>query len=152
MKYQIADAKTRYFKNKQHYLNFLDAWKKEASSDNCRLTGAHMLFYALLRGKDARSAFKPITRKSKLENGAIINHGMYWAYQDLAWQNRSPDKFLEPFDGTIDTETFLKFIDEMPKIPAIYSNYGKGRLAAEAMMDNRRQPEELWAIIDEVME
>ncbi|KKL55640.1 hypothetical protein LCGC14_2253410, partial [marine sediment metagenome] len=48
MNYQIADAKTRYFNDKQHYLNFLDAWKKAAQRSASKgenwgcLTGAHM--------------------------------------------------------------------------------------------------------------
>jgi len=156
MNYQIADAKTRYFTDKQHYLNFLDAWKKAAQrsaskgDDRGCLTGAHMMMHALLRGKDVRSAFKPITRKSKLENGAIINHGMYWACCDLVWQKHSPDKFLASFNGMIDKEVLLKLIEDMPNIPAIYSNYGRGCLIAEAMMDNRKQPKELWKIIEEI--
>ena len=163
MKYQIADAKTRYFNDKQHYLNFLQAWKKAAQrstskgNDRRCLTGAHMVMYAFLRGKDVRTAFTPIIKKSRLSNGAYVNHGMYWAYQDLIglareWnQEERVKKFLAPLNDTVDKEVLLKLIEEMPEIFAIHSNYGKGIQAAEALMDNHKQPKELWAIIEEVM-
>jgi len=135
MNYQIADAKMRYFNDKQHYLNFLKAWKKAATKsvnkgeDWACLSGAHMLLYALLRGKDVRTAFTPVTKRTKLTNGTYINHGMYWAYTTLISLKQSypegiRDKFLAPFNGTIDEEVLLKIIDEMPKITPLYSNYG----------------------------
>lgn len=152
MTYQITDAKMRYFNDKEHYLNFLKAWKKAATNsvgkDEGCLNNAHMMMYALLRGRDARTAFKPITKISKLENGFYINHGLYWAYQHLVWQKRDPEPFLAPFEGTIEPEVLIKLIDEMPAVSPIYSNYGKGIAIAELLKDNRRQPAELWEIID----
>jgi hypothetical protein len=152
MTYQITDAKMRYFNDKEHYLNFLKAWKKAATNSigtDDGLNDAHMLMYALLRGKDARSAFKPITKISKLENGAFINNGLYWAHEHLARQKREPEKFLAPFEGTIEPEILLRVIEEMPVVSPIYSNYGKGIAIAELLKDNRRQPAELWKIIEE---
>ena len=168
MKYQIADAKTRYFNDKEHYLNFLQAWKKAAQRSShkgedwgyladVRLTGAHMVMYALLRERDVRSAFTPITKKTKLSNGAYVNHGMYWAYQDLiglarAWnQEERVEKFLAPLNDTIDKEVLFKLIEEIPEISAIHSNYGKGIQAAEAIKGSRQSAKELWAVIEEVM-
>ncbi len=147
MKYQITDAKTRYFNDKQHYLNFLDAWKKAASADDCQLTASQMLFYALVRGKDVRTAFTPITKETKLRNGHLINHGMYEAYESL---RRANENFLAPFDGTIDEEVLLKLIDEMPTISPIYSNYGKGIAIAETLIEtDERDAKTLWNIIEE---
>ncbi len=163
MKYQIADAKTRYFNDKQHYLNFLQAWKKAAQRSGSKgkdwgcLTGAHMVMYALLRGRDVRSAFTPITKKTKLSNGAYVNHGMYWAYQDLIglareWkQEERVEKFLAPLNDTVDAEVLFKLMNEIPEISAIHSNYGKGIQAAEAIKGSRQTAKELWATIDEVM-
>lgn len=162
MKYQIADAKTRYFNDKQHYLNFLTAWKKAAQrsgskgDDRCCLTGAHMVLYAFLRGRDVRTAFTPITKASRLENGAYINHGMYWAYHDLiglarGWNpEERVEKFLAPLNDTVDKEVLFKIIEEMPQIPAIISNWGKGQLIADAIKGNRQPAKELWKIIEEI--
>ena len=161
MKYQIADAKTRYFNDKQHYLNFLTAWKKAAQRSSSKgedwscLTGAHMVLYAFLRGRDVRTAFTPITKKSKLENGAYINHGMYWAYHDLigldrVWKKEERvEKFLAPLNDTVDKEVLFKVIAEMPQIQAILSNWGKGKQIAEMLMGNHGVPKELWKMIDE---
>ncbi|KKL78968.1 hypothetical protein LCGC14_2019510 [marine sediment metagenome] len=152
MNYQIADAKTRYFNDKQHYLNFLQAWKKAAQRSASKgedwgcLTGAHMVMYALLRGKDIRSAFTPTMKESKLRNGAYINHGMYWAYESLsglarAWnQEERVTKFLAPFKEVIDKEVLFKLIDEMPQVSALYSNYGKGITIAEKIINWKELP------------
>jgi len=59
MNYQIADAKTRYFENKEHYLNFRKAWSESVNNDDIYLSGAHMLLYSLLRERDVREAFTP---------------------------------------------------------------------------------------------
>ena len=162
MNYQITDAKTRYFNDKEHYLNFLKAWKRAANKSVSKgeewgcLTGAHMVMYALLRGRDVRTAFTPITKQSKLENGFYINHGMYWAAQDLAglarsWnQEERVKKFLAPFAGTIEPEVLFKLIDEMPQIPALYSNYGKGKKVALTLIETEeRDNKVLWSLIEE---
>ncbi len=164
MNYQIADAKTRYFNDKQHYLNFLQAWKKAAQrsaskgDDRGCLTGAHVVFYALLRGRDVRTAFTPITKKIKLSNGAYINHGMYWAAQELrgvaninGWNHEERiKKFLAPFNETVTEEMLTQLYEDMPDIPALYSNYGKGIKIAEALIDaDNKDVKNLWKIIEE---
>lgn len=165
MNYQIADAKTRYFNDKEHYLNFLQAWKKAAQrsaskgDDRGCLTGAHMVMYALLRGRDIRTAFTPITKRSKLENGFYINHGMYWAADSLT-STINPDgwnhqdriaKFLAPFGDVLDKEVLHKLYDDMPSVEPLYSNYGKGVKIAEALMgiDKGWHNKELWRIIEQ---
>jgi len=97
MTYQIADAKTRYFNDKQHYVNFLKAWARAVNSPNVKATkdprfgnkvggwvqSEHVFLYALLRGKDINSAFTPITNETRLENGHYQNNGLFWAHQGL---------------------------------------------------------------------
>ena len=117
MKYQIADAKTSFFDDKEHYLNFLQAWKKAAQRSQTKgddwgcLTGSHMFFYATVRGRNVYEAFTPIHRKTKLENGFYVNQGMYFAYDYLerltrsegnSWMEQRLEEFLAPFNGTID--------------------------------------------------
>ena len=167
MNYQIADAKTSFFDDKEHYLNFLQAWKKAAQQSQKKgenwacLTGAHMFFYAAVRGQNVYDAFTPISRKTKLNNGFRVNHGMYFAYdwltslakraQDDNWEygQKQVADFLEPFNGTIDKERFIKIVDQLPSVTPLYSDYGKGRLAAEALLANREG--NLWDIVDQAM-
>ncbi|KKK72918.1 hypothetical protein LCGC14_2899090, partial [marine sediment metagenome] len=122
------------------------------------LTGAHMVFYALLRGRDVRSAFTPITKKTKLSNGAYINHGMYWAAQELrgvaninGWNHEERiKKFLAPFNETVTEEMLAQLYEDMPDISPIYSNYGKGIAIAETLIaTDERDSKALWKIIEE---
>ena len=135
MTYQIADARTRYFKDKQHYMNFRQAWSEAVNSENSKptkdpeygykspgwLTAAHMLLYALLRGQDIRKTFTPLTNENKLKD-TCANRGAINAYDSLARlkstyvPESSVIKFLAPFNETVDKETLLKVIEEMPEI------------------------------------
>ena len=150
MKYQIADAKTRFFEDKQHYLNFLNAWKKAANKRE--LTAAHMFFYALVRGRNVYEAFTPVTRKSKLENGFYINHGMYFAYQHLWFLRKHPDHewaqhhfdtFLAPFEGAIDKDFLVIVLDQLPELEPLFSNYGKGKKVAQLIINWKTLPNDI---------
>ena len=178
MNYQIADAKTKFFDDKQHYLNFLNAWKKAAQrsqkkgEDWACLTGAHMFFYAAVRGRNVYEAFTPIHKETKLRNGFHINQGMYfacddlkrigrWASQESEWAKSNVEKFLAPFDGTIDKERLVYIINSLPEVKPLYSNYGKGHLAAEALLapEARRlidahllSNRAMWKVIENAME
>ena len=161
MTFQIADAKS-LFEDKEHYLTFRKAWSESANDENTHLTGAHMLLYALLRGKDARSAFVPISRFNKLMNGHIINGGLYDAYTTLhqycskGWRSKNVDDLLKPFKGTITIEMFEQVMSEI-KISPIYSDYGTGRKVAEQIWRYRNgdkiegfdyHKDNLWDLID----
>ena len=156
MNYQIADAKTRYFKDKEHYLNFRKAWSESFNNDEVHLSGAHMFLYSFLRGRDVREAFTPTSRPTKLNNGHLINSGMYWAKDPLTrltgpWATESNfEYFLKPFKGTLDKETLIQAVNDMPKLSPMYGNYGKGIKIAEAIIESsERDPEKLWTIIEE---
>jgi len=156
MNYQITDAKTRYFKDKEHYLNFRQAWSESVNDDNVYLDGAHMLLYALLRERDVREAFTPTSRPTKLRSGQLINNGLYRAYESLsrltgAWVNESDFEYLmKPFKGTLDKETLLQAVTDMPKISPIYGNYGKGIAIADSIIKaEEHDTEKLWNIIEE---
>ena len=139
MTYQIADAKTRYFNDKEHYINFRNVWSKAVNSVNAKSTknqfygnkepgwldSRHMLLYAILRGVDAETAFTPITKKVKLDNGSYVNNGIYNAYISLRRLSSKymvktyVDKFLAPFAGTIDTDILVKVIEDLPEIKPV---------------------------------
>lgn len=136
MTYQIADARTRYFKDKKHYIEFRKAWSKAVNSVDAKsvkdpdygtrtpgnLTGAHMLFYALLRGQDLRNTFTNVTNSTRLANGAYVNQGLYFAAQSLKRLSNKympeeyVDRFLAPFDGTVEKDILFQVIEEMPEI------------------------------------
>lgn len=174
MNYQIADAHTSFFDDKQHYLNFRQAWKNAAQRSAKKgddwgcLTGSHMFFYAAVRGRNVYDAFTPIHTKTKLENGFHINQGMYFAYEYLdrltkwqgsSWQEERLDEFLKPFNGTIDKERFVKIVESFPAVTPLFSNYGKGTLAVEALLSpatyrlsSTPTPRVLWNVVEKAME
>jgi hypothetical protein len=167
MNYQIADAKTKFFDDKEHYLNFLQAWKKAAQRSQSKgegwgcLTGAHMFFYAAVRGRNVYEAFTPIHRKTKLQNGFRVNQGMYFAYDWLSrlaryakddnykWGQEMVEEFLKPFNGTIDKERFVKIVEAFPEVEPLYSDYGKGSLAAAALLETTES--DLWSVIERAL-
>jgi len=156
MNYQIADAKTRYFENKEHYLNFRKAWSESVNNDDIYLSGAHMLLYSLLRERDVREAFTPTSRPTKLRSGQLINNGLYRAYESLSrlngnWVTESDFEYLMlPFKDTLKKETLMQAVIDMPKISPIYGNYGKGIQIAETIIESEeRSSEKLWNIIEE---
>ena len=138
MTIQIADARTRYFKDKEHYINFRKAWSKAVNSVDAKstkdpdygtrtpgnLTAAHMLFYALLRGQNLEQTFTPVTNSTRLANGTYVNQGLYFAAQSLKRLSNKympesyVDSFLAPFGETVDKETLFRVIEEMPEIKA----------------------------------
>ena len=156
MNYQNTDAKTRYFSDKEHYLNFRKAWSESVNNDDIHLSGAHMFLYSFLRGRDVREAFTPTSRPTKLNSGHLINSGMYHAKEPLnrivgPWVTESDiNYFLAPFNGTLLKETLIQAINDMPSLSPIYGNYGKGIAVAEAIIEtSERDTAKLWTIIEE---
>lgn len=84
--YQIHNAQELFFPSKEEYLAFRAEWKAAARAKT--LTAADMAAYALLRGKDLRQAFTPITNPTKLANGQPAEHGLDLACLRLRWQLR----------------------------------------------------------------
>ena len=148
----------------------IDDSKKWTTRENGWLTRTHHLVYALMCGKVATKGFTPITNKNKLEHGAYINHGLYFAYQDLrglaklaqshlrhvekgsnTWflKRKSGDEFempsnlknfLEPFQGTINLEMLIKLFEHCPKVDVIESNFGKGKKLAQKIISGEIKP------------
>jgi hypothetical protein len=105
--------KTKYFENKEQYLNFRSAWAHAVNDPRAKktlekqtvttydwstrqtshievnvkvdgwLSSAHQLLFNILRGKDVASGFTPVTNHNRLTNGAYFNHGLFQAYQQL---------------------------------------------------------------------
>ena len=83
--FQIEDAKTRFFKSKEDYLNFKQAWKdfhndghvvelrefKDANGTHeykvNMLDASHYMLYNLLRGYEIHRGFVPLVNKGRLD-------------------------------------------------------------------------------------
>lgn len=108
----IANAKTKYFENKEHYLAFRQAWKDyhkdgHHKTEEGRLGCTHYLIHALLRERDIDKIFSPIT-EHKLGGGHPYR-AFYAAKRTLRWFHLTPDKergawLLKPFGDTITNE------------------------------------------------
>lgn len=76
--FQIENAKELFFADKEEYLALRATWKALAQAKT--LSASDMAAYALLRGKDLRKAFSPITNPNKLANGQAAGQGLDQAY------------------------------------------------------------------------
>jgi len=156
---QIKNAREIFFTSKEQYLHFRKVWSQAVNSPNAKkLTSAHHLIYALLRGRDAMKGFTPITSRNKLENGAYINEGLYEARNELrslAGSNKNNtdlETFLEPFEGTVTLKMLGKLTELCATVELLESNYGKGGQIAKLMLASKTKPTsyaEMWAMYEE---
>lgn len=106
----IENAKTLFFTDKEHYLNFRKAWatavnspKAKSHLEPCnewieptglsRRTGKqrvrgwidrrHVILYNLLREKDMEHGFTLVSNRNKLDNGMEVNHSLYYGTYEL---------------------------------------------------------------------
>lgn len=115
----IADAKTKYFESKEHYLAMRKAFAEAYNNPDIHLESAHFLLYNLLRGKDASCGFKDRTNLRKIYHQGWVNLGLNEAQTDLyAWARRWPEKLLSPFGGTVSQEVVLDIAKLMPMVKA----------------------------------
>ncbi len=127
MKLSIENAKTQLFSDKEHYLQFLQAWKQAVNSPSVKSTkdpiygnklsgsvrSEHYMLYNILRGRSADVGFTPISNKNKLMNGVPLNlelHNARWAIERAA--NAAVD-----VQRKLTTASFLEFaqrtVDQM---------------------------------------
>lgn len=73
-KIDLSNTPKSLFRDKEHYLAFVAAFKKSAQRKNLsvdseadlRITAAHYAFYALMRNRDWRKCFTSCTNKNKI--------------------------------------------------------------------------------------
>lgn len=86
----IEDAKTKFFKSKEDYLNFRKTWAKDKHHSS-----QDIIIYNLLRGKPANNGFTPITKTVKLANGCRPNQAYEAAlYGVKYWARNVKDPYL----------------------------------------------------------
>lgn len=163
-----------------------DEWIKEAGHNGRRgfgavsegtgkvrvpgwITATHHVLYNILRNRPIETGFTPVSKTSRLQNGAYINHGLYFAVDTLinhityAKQHKTLVKQAEEAkkkypnsyavsEGKIKRlEKFLEPFDgtvsiellasiEVPKVDPLESNYAGGIKLAEAIMAANRKP------------
>jgi hypothetical protein len=67
------------------------------------------------------------------------------------WGTSRIDEFLAPFDGTVSREMLLAI--DLPKVEALYNDYGKGRKVSQKICSGEAQPrtyDDLLTLIEEV--
>lgn len=127
------------------------------------VTAAHMMLYNALRGRDVLTGFSPITSTKKLQNGAYINDGWYWAHRvlakhifdanriltesstrELVYTTERVTEFLNVFNSYKDTAfheiVTIKMLSEvkLPNCPAMYSNYGPYMKVAKHIIESNK--------------
>ena len=133
---------TNTFETKDQYLAFRSAWAK-AAQDKV-LTGAHHVLLNILRGHPVERGFTPITKTTKLQNGFRINHGLFWAAdelrsivkgaaEDAGWQKDRAERFIKPFGDTLTLEQLAEI--QVPSIPSLGSDFGKGKKVAQKIIE-----------------
>lgn len=113
----IADAKTKYFDSKEHYLAFRKAWAEYVNANGDTLGGAHFMFYAAIRGRDILEGFRNRTNLKKIYHQMCVNPGAVGAYRELKyWSRYQIASVLRAFGGTIDADTARRVIADMPPV------------------------------------
>lgn len=129
---------------KSELITFKAYWATAAQSKT--LTAAHHVLYNLLRGYEPHHGFTPITRHTKLANGAIINGGVVEATRRLKFivslaskeggnETEQVKQFIAPFKGSLTAEHLAAI--PVPTISAIESGFGIGsKIASKIISDN----------------
>jgi len=120
------EVNTSIFESKEHYLAFRKAWS-ESVNNLSSISAFHHALYALLRNRDHRECFTPITNRNKLENGQSANDSQNMAENKLRYLARLARGFdhfddekkesfvkayLWPFGDTVTTDMYLAAIRE----------------------------------------
>ena len=142
---KLTRSQTRaWIQSAEHYQAICAAWKRIASDKEARksLTGAHHLLYGILRGKDFREGFAPITNRVKLENGGQYDWGLAHALKRLhttyaSWQHELLAPFVDGQGTPLVTEADLAWIrrivpsDALTAYESGYSFAGLAQLPPE---------------------
>jgi hypothetical protein len=100
----------QFFLSKEAYLKFKAAWADLAQKK--KVTSTDILFYNIIRGKKFRRGFTPITKATKLSNGASPDQAFtgalsslrYLARTDTKWSLQNRQEFLKRFNETLPVE------------------------------------------------
>ena len=158
---------TTYYETKEQYLTFRKAWAKACNDSRCKktvetnewgsfrkdgwLTAAHHVLFNILSRRPVESGFTPITKAVKLQNGAYLNHGLYFAVSELKrmvrfaqmekrgeWYQKMVDQFLEPLKDVVSVELLASI--EVPEVKAMETTWAKGERVAKLIISGEAKP------------
>lgn len=122
----IENAKTTFFTDKEHYLNFRKAWASAVNSPRAKshlepchewlnsrlsegtgrqrvqgwITREHAILYNLLRELSIDNGFTQVTNKKRLDNSGLRNHGLYFGTYRLQFICQNAEQLINrPFDS-----------------------------------------------------
>ena len=158
---QTENIKETLFDDKEQYLRFKKLW---ASAVQTKYLGAqHHMLYNIVRGHDTSRGFTFVTKTTKLNNGFRINHGEYFAFQDvqrcMRYAQTNPE-YLKHEITALTSDEFnldwwcetLKKIDGKVKVTALESNFAKGMKIAQEIIKRKAKPityQDLWDLYEE---
>jgi len=137
---KIENAKTTFFNNKEHYLNFRREWAKSvqeakittknAPSWDHPIKGAHHLLYNALRGVELTRGFTLPTKPGKRNN--LYDIGLHQALSMLTNVARRStercnvdyiNKFLKPFGVTVTIDMLEELHPMLPKYEELVNTF-----------------------------
>lgn len=97
-----------FFKTESGYSDMVALWKQQIAN-GFQPTTYDLLCYAILRGKDYRKGFTPITNEVKLANGAmsVAHYPFFSAVRKLG--NRLPEYFQPLLIDNLDLRNLLPY-------------------------------------------
>ena len=165
-----------YFKTTQQYLQFRKAFATAANAGT--LQAEHFIFLNIIRGIPYTRGFTPVTRTTKLSNGANIWHGLDVGMRRLRRVAHSANdikqipknatsqggsdfrQFITPFLG--EGDEFLNVIlmnilceleETLSEHKEYYTSFGIGRKIAKKMVEEDLKPknyQEFMQIVEEI--
>ena len=165
-----------YFKTKQQYLQFRKAFATAANAGT--LQAEHFIFLNIVRGIPYTRGFSPVTRTTKLSNGANIWQGLDNGVRRLRNVAHSANdikqipknatsqggfnfrEFIEPFLG--EGDEFLNVVlmnilceleETLKEHKVYYTSFGEGVKIARRMVEEDLKPknyQEFMQIVDEI--
>ena len=158
------------FNSKEQYFAFRNAWKAAAGQKKRKsgwLQAEHHILFNILCGRSPERGFTPVTRKTKLQSGHLINHGYYHGMVTLAslcdtakkivsgtkvstWNSDRLVDFLKPFNHTVTVDLLASL--ELPKVEPLYPNYGKTKQIATKIIEGNFKPTDFSQIYDALKE
>ena len=91
-----------WFTSKEHYLEFIAAWKNWANRGG-HLNSTHFILYALLRNRQWTDGWTTPTKPGKIDQQ---HWKVIYAFQGIK-STHNERELLAPFDGTITTEMLM---------------------------------------------
>ena len=91
-----------WFTSKEHYLEFIAAWKNWANRGG-HITSSHLILYALLRNRDWNDGWTPATKIGKIDQQ---KWKVIYAFEAIR-SVHNETALLAPFDGTVTTEMLI---------------------------------------------